>query len=204
LLGWLVGYGMEWCVWGPPTWDDAPAWVQAIGSIAAILIAVAVPAWQHHATLMASEASAQEEELRKIQIVYELTCVLMGFVQQVYLARRDANIGSTPRTRATELHFAKHWNTQISTIKPLDMPSGKVFRVVGKLIGAIAHIEETIQADRPGSFGGSEQYGQPWLRIQKEIAKACRQLEQQVTERGGRPSTFIAPVLAVAEALPDE
>jgi hypothetical protein len=45
--------------------DAAPAWVQAIGSVAAILVAVAVPAWQRLSALRDAkiEKDRQEKEL---------------------------------------------------------------------------------------------------------------------------------------------
>ena len=52
-MGFGLGLGAGWLLLPTPLWvcglyrsDAAPAWVQAIGSIAAILVAAGIPAWQ--------------------------------------------------------------------------------------------------------------------------------------------------------------
>lgn len=78
-LGFLIAFGLLGMI-GPVSFGkDAPAWVQAVGSIAAILIAVAVPAVQHW---LASKAHRNESLDRARSLGLQLLPHIQGLASR--------------------------------------------------------------------------------------------------------------------------
>lgn len=185
----------NWVPWSAFDSEMAPAWVQGVGSLVAIAVAIGVPAWQHQAAARAARVAERLEEIRRIEIVYELTCVMLNFSRGTYLDRGDPAKTETHRRRHYQLSFTRHLAVQLGTIRPLDMPSGKIFRIVGRLAGDIGAIEEAIQAGRPEPMSGSYEYARPWFIILGSLTRSCIELEEEICSRGG------SHTLAMAETL---
>lgn len=103
-------------------WSDpnAPAWVQAIGTIVAVLIAVAVPAWQRHSARKDAKAERAREAKERLERL---------------VAALRAEVSAAVEAAAMHLETAERTFSQIETAKqegrvvaidPKPLPPGSI------------------------------------------------------------------------------
>src|SRR5436853_5799720 len=74
-------------------WSDpnAPAWVQAIGTIVAVLIAIAVPAWQRHTARTDAETERTREAKERLErLIAALRAEVTAAVEAAAMHRETA------------------------------------------------------------------------------------------------------------------
>jgi hypothetical protein len=103
-------------------WSDpnAPAWVQAVGTIVAILIAIAVPAWQRHATRKDVKIErARDAKERLERLVAGLRAEVSAAVEAAAMHRETAE-----RTQG-QIERAKQEGRLVVT-EPTPLPPGSI------------------------------------------------------------------------------
>jgi hypothetical protein len=111
--------------------DSAPAWVQAIGSIAAILVAVAVPAWQRRSALRDArneKTMLDKEHLRR----------LITGVRAEINAAIEAVGGQQAAAKRTLDGLARAKQSGVTVVDFGPFPPGSVVLTDGVVYGEIA------------------------------------------------------------------
>ena len=128
-------------MWEKLTAEVAPAWVQAIGSIIAILVAVAVPAWQRWSALRDAKI---EKERQKTEQLWRLVTALRAEIEAAVNAaeRRqvtaEATLADLARAREAGITIAPRGPPLPGTIVITD---AIIYRQLGSEIG---HLSPTV------------------------------------------------------------
>lgn len=67
----IILFALTWVlIYAPWSSDGAPAWVQAVGSVAAIFVAIAIASAQRRADRLKAQQLAQEQDLGRASVLY--------------------------------------------------------------------------------------------------------------------------------------
>lgn len=126
--------------------QSAAAWVQAVGSVLAILAAVAVAAFQHSRDVYREELKAREELRRVVGVLQtcarELKAIFTEqFALQEYGPRGSKDIGKATM-RIDLVHGA------LSSFVPSQMPSADLHLLLHNLLMAVAVVNRSIEKNQ--------------------------------------------------------
>jgi len=185
------------CEWVSQTWsllhdflskDSAPAWVQAIGSVIAIGVAVAIPAWQHRT---ARRDAKNEQFLQARSLVFGVSAELLEIEAALEKAEgaftRAQSIGQVSSHAAKEYIGQTHIEIHPMLLKGMDR-----FYLLGEPAGLTLPqlVSITLQHERqlakivsglpPGSIAGTTISLYDTIAPLHEHVKVIRTLLQQI------------------------
>lgn len=98
MLTWSISPWSQWDWAG----QVAAAWIQAVGSIAAIAIAIAIPAMQHRADLARDAEAKRAEDARILGIAEQVAGGALNLLLTVALRRGDTSLGESQEDRRSQ------------------------------------------------------------------------------------------------------
>ncbi len=105
--------------------DNAAAWLQAVGSVAGIGLAVAVPAWQHR-KMVQREAERQRHECRRLlEITLELMRNALDVIQMACKPHPDITPEDVPNYQAEIVRAARGLIGELGGVPLQAFPSAR-------------------------------------------------------------------------------
>lgn len=163
---------------------NAAAWVQAIGSVFGILLAVAIPAWQHAVDTRRGIAAERAESIRQISIAAQMGGSALSLMLQIASRRRDVNLYESQRERCIQRGGLTDILRSVETIRIQDLPSpqasGAILGLLYSLRLSLTDVGEEVEGDLPGS----QERANPWLQNISMIYEGTTELLRQLKGLG--------------------
>lgn len=173
--------------WGWVSDTGTPAWIQAIGSLVGIAIAISVPAWQHKIKERTNTADRTRADLRTLEALRTIFHEAGEIAQEgAHFSSVDPqrNSGGERTARAQRL---AQLQAELSGILLTDMPDAMMVKTLADGRRHMAKLQEIFGRERPDAeppLGTNETISLgsmgEWLSTQaRVIAKRMAMLERQ-------------------------
>lgn len=142
---------------------DKPAWVQAVGSIIAILVAVALPAWQHHAAQRAAEDERRAEAARLSTIAMTLCYAVFAYAVKTGRTRSDPLHVELQQEREVQAQALSDMMEALRSFPLASLPSANLVRIVTTILSGAAALHRFTRPGQPEPIRGSASRALPWI-----------------------------------------
>ncbi|OLU23843.1 hypothetical protein [Pseudomonas sp. PA27(2017)] len=143
----LLVWALIYAPWDSPA---APAWVQAIGSVAAILSAVGISYWQYHQTSRTNEDAAREY-MRRAHLD---SAYANGFIEALSMVMVD---GKIPRNRLDRMiRLVKAVYEDMRVYSHIQMPDQRFAANWQTYLRSLRHFIEEIERDYADETGRTQ------------------------------------------------
>lgn len=177
IAGFSAIWGLIYAPWSSP---NAPAWVQAIGSVAAIFTAVGISYWQYRQTKQGSINEAVEYMER----VHLDTAWASGYLDGITFDMKDGNI---PRERLPRaIRLAKAIHEDLRTYDQVRIADGRYARRWQSYVRSIRNLIEELEQDLLEGRDGANDTVRRHLHVLKSDSERLRQDFDEFMSQIGR------------------
>ncbi|AOY90536.1 hypothetical protein BKK79_00855 [Cupriavidus sp. USMAA2-4] len=170
--------------WTPKDSSEVATWVQAIGAIIGIGIAIAVPAWQHRMAERRREGERREEKWRVLRLVALLAERAKSRTEDIGTTRSREGFVETPTMRASQradLEEILSALDQVPLTSIATMEALQYFIKLKKLVAkAIGEVDRIPYPTADATCG--EVYGHVWVSLYNQIKEAAQVLSWQAKQ----------------------
>lgn len=150
---------------------DAPAWVQAIGSVLAIIVSAALVLWQHHLELSRAAAAAHEAEHSRLVSVTEVVLAAADTIKKLAMFSAKPPAKPTEEDDLEVVSLMGELRSQLQTIQETDLASVADGPTIRCLIQTRATLQQLLhQADDLENLltpaAGSHLFKKPFKRAE--------------------------------------
>lgn len=161
----LVMWALVYAPWSNPA---APAWVQAIGSVAAIFTAVGISYWQYRET----KQETIRDALKYMERVHFDTAFASGYLDGITFDMQD---GKIPRDRLPRaIRLAKAIYEDLRSYDHLLIEDARYARRWQGYVRTVRHFIEEIEQDLSDESGGGSSAAARHLDILKSESEKLR------------------------------
>lgn len=200
ILTWPVSPWSQWD-WAGQT---AAAWVQAVGSVVAIGIAIAVPAFQHMADTRRKELHDRQEAGRLLGITAQLATSCLGTMVTIYEVRSNEDHRESQAERRIQYQAITDVLTCLEGIPMERMPSAGAARRLLGLRFAIRSGLDIVEHERPDWLTGGQERSAPWAEIIGMAHEIISAIMEEVQSLGVNLAFGSEDLLEAAEAIVQE
>ena len=161
--------------------SECASWVQAIGTLVALAIAVAVPAWQHWAAVKREQRSDAQRAKRVLEIALVLARMGRDRVAEFLEFRSNPEKLEDRGAREAFRHMLKTALHDLEELKALDMPTVPAAKSVAALQQWMVTAIAAVGPELPNGPGrrGSPALGEELRPILSNCANCVRVLEEE-------------------------
>ena len=200
MLTWSISPWSQWD-WAGQT---AAAWVQAVGSVVAIGIAIAVPAVQHRADSRRKALHDRQDAGRLLGIAAQLATSCLATMVAIYQARRNVDHQESQEERRIQYQAITDVLACLEGIPMERMPSAGAARRLLGLRFAIRSASDIIEHERPDWLPGGLERSTPWAEIIGMTQEIISAIMEEVQSLGVNLAFGSEDLLEAAEAIVQE
>lgn len=159
------------------------AWMQALFTIVALAIAIAVPARQHRQTTRKERERETAEALRLLNITSELVFRTVHLVVTIRTLRGNPQATETETQRGEQERAALQLEQALRSAPLYLLPSANAAMQVIQALGAISEARLLIPwqpRNMSDEIVCGEAYGRPWANIVGSLGQAHAELDAEV------------------------
>lgn len=171
--------------WGVLRSEHAAAWVQAVGSILAILVAVAVPAVQHHLEATATRQRERQRDVQELERIRVLAEEMRLFCQATMNDFINPDWIEQMANLEDRYERFGYWAQAVEALPLASLPVPGAMVQLVRLRGRAKDVLQTLRSYRQsGGVRGNPHHGLRWATCIVEIELIEQAMQKYINETG--------------------
>lgn len=208
LLAAVIAVTWQWVPWRTIFSDQGlAAWVQAIGSVVAIAIAIAMPAMQHRADREREAEARRSESARVLGIAAQMGGSALSLLVTIAERRGNPAHGESQDERQIQRQAMTDILRLLEGVSPLELPNPEASSCVLSMRYALNLALGDLDTENKNTVGGSARRREPWLAGVAMFHHSIEGLAEQMHHLGEavefRDPTLMERAIELLQADPE-